>query len=695
MQNSESILEHFFKYDTLEIPVYQRNYDWKKENCRQLFDDIVNNTKQLNTRRKHFFGSIIYIIDQNTDNRSIIDGQQRIMTVALLLSAIRDLIDSGEITANDQNLSAKIDRRLVDQDDHKVFIRPVKNDRLSYDSIVLHKTDDYQSSSNIYINYSFFKEKLRSLPEDVSIDAFYESINRLQVMIIRLNNQEDDAQMVFESINSTGLNLSEGDKIRNFLLMNLDSRMQERLYDDYWTKIEANAGDLSRFFRDYLTAIDETIPNLNHIYQSFKEHSYRLMDRGIAIGDYFSILLNYSKFFNAIRNHNLDYISRKASNTMYRINYMESTVSYPFLLRILDSYDAGTISKTDVEQILDILENYLLRRAICGKPTNALNKVFQSLYRSLVKLGIDNEPADKLKFIILSKEGSSSYPSNAEVSDCLYQMDIYNNHKLCPSVLSVLEGGNKDSGNILIRIDCPDQSDRLTIEHIMPQKKTEAWKKEIGDNYDEVHREWVHRLGNLTLTAYNSEYGCKSYSEKLNMESNGLKYSPLNLNQFMKNVDSWSLDVLIKRNKMLVNDFIRLMPELKTTFQPIINIENKLEEYSLDEGIDFFAYFDIKGYSLFGIRHLCRNGVDSFVNLMKELYNYDPAKMIEAEKDKTKGTLGPWLHTDAGEDNNYKEIGPSMYIFKNIDHKTKVSLLLRAADLLGIDYASIAFIGHR
>ncbi len=374
---------------------------------------------------------------------------------------------------------------------------------------------------------------------------------------------------------------------------------------------------------------------------------------------------------------------------------MESTVSYPFLLRILDSYDAGTISKTDVEQILDILENYLLRRAICGKPTNALNKVFQSLYRSLVKLGIDNEPADKLKFIILSKEGSSSYPSNAEVSDCLYQMDIYNNHKLCPSVLSVLEGGNKDSGNILIRIDCPDQSDRLTIEHIMPQKKTEAWKKEIGDNYDEVHREWVHRLGNLTLTAYNSEYGCKSYSEKLNMESNGLKYSPLNLNQFMKNVDSWSLDVLIKRNKMLVNDFIRLMPELKTTFQPIINIENKLEEYSLDEGIDFFAYFDIKGYSLFGIRHLCRNGVDSFVNLMKELYNYDPAKMIEAEKDKTKGTLGPWLHTDAGEDNNYKEIGPSMYIFKNIDHKTKVSLLLRAADLLGIDYASIAFIGHR
>lgn len=697
MQNSESILGHFFKYDTLEIPVYQRNYDWKKDNCKQLFNDIVANARHLDSNRKHFFGSIIYMIDQNTGRFSIIDGQQRIMTTALLLSAIRDMIDTGDIHPNDEKLSAKIDRRLVDQDDRKVFLRPVKKDRDSYDSIVLHKPDDYDQSSNPFINYNYFRDELRKLPKDISIDAFYESINRLQVMVIRLNNQEDDAQAVFESINSTGLDLTEGDKIRNFLLMNLDTKTQERLYDDYWAKIENNADDVSRFFRDYLTAVDENIPNLNRIYQSFKDHSMKLLNDGMQIEDLFKILLNYSKIYNDLKKHDLDFISRKASKTMYRINYMESTVLYPFLMRILDSYNDKRISAKGVEDVLGVLENYILRRSICGRPTNALNKIFQSMYRSLVKLNIKEEPADKLKYIIRGKEGSSSYPDDMEVFERLSHMDIYNNHKLCPLVLSVLEEGNhKDAGDILVRIDCPGLSDRLTIEHIMPQKKTDAWRKEIGENYDDVHSEWLHRLGNLTLTAYNSEYGCRSFSDKMNMEPEGLKYSPLNLNQSLKNLDSWTLEAIEKRNEMLVDEFIKLMPELKTNYHPKCESEKKIEEYTLEEGQDFFAYFDIKGYSLFGVEHRCRNGVDAFISLMKELYEYNPSKLMEAEKDKTKGSLGLWLHTGLGsEDSNYRRIGPDLYIYKNIDHKTKVSLLLRAADILEIDHSDIAFIGYR
>lgn len=696
MRDSESILEHFFKYNKMRIPVYQRNYDWKRDNCKQLLDDLKNNAKKLDKNRKHFFGSIIYIVDQDTEARSIIDGQQRIITTALLLSAIRDLLKTGEITSDDPKLEAKIDRKLVDQDDGTVFIRPVKKDIPAYDAIVRCKPEDYDERSNLYINYEFFKNEIKKLSQNITIDDLYESMNRLHVMVIRLNSQEDDAQMVFESINSTGLNLSEGDKIRNFLLMNLDSKEQTHLYDDYWTKIESNVGDLSRFFRDYITAVSESIPNLNRVYQSFKEYANELRDDGLSTEEFFLSLLKYSKIYNSISQHDLDCISSKASKTMYRINYMESTVSYPFLMRILDAYECGKMTKSDVEEVLCVLENYLIRRSVCGKPTNALNKVFQTLYKSLEKLDISDKPVDKLRFIILNKEGSSSYPSDSEVKNTLAHMNIYNNHKLCPCILSILEGGNKDSGNILARIDSPDLDDRLTIEHVMPQKKTEEWRSEIGDDFDDIHQEWVHRLGNLTLTAYNSEYGCRSYSEKLNMEPGGLKFSPLNLNQFIKGKDRWTKDVIEERNNKLVEEFIRSMPALKTDFIPENAFEKGLREYALDEGVDFFASLDMKGYFLFGQQHSCRDGVTAFVEAMCELYNYDPEKIIEAEKIKKKGSLGPWLCTEVPDDDrDHKMIGPGMYVFKNISHKTKASLLMRAAEIQGIDLADIGFIGYK
>lgn len=696
MHDSESILEHFFKFNKMEIPVYQRNYDWKKDNCEQLFDDVISNARRVDKSRKHFFGSIIYIIDQDTEMRSIIDGQQRIITTALLLSAIRDLLASGEVSSADSKLGAKIDRKLVDQDDGTVFIRPVKKDRAAYDAIVKCKPDDYDIHSNLQVNYELFKDAIRRLPSDVSIDDLYDSINRLHVMIIRLNSKEDDAQMVFESINSTGLNLSEGDKIRNFLLMNLSPKEQVHLYEDYWIKIESNVGDLSRFFRDYLTALDEKIPNLNRIYQSFKRYAEDRMDEGLSEEEFFKSLLRYSKIYRSICQHELGFISSKASNTMYRINYMESTVSYPFLMRVLDAHESGILSSSEVEEILCTIENYLIRRSICGKPTNALNKVFQTLYRSLEKLDISENPVDKIRYIILNKEGSSSYPKDSDVREALTHLDIYNNHKLCPCVLSILEGGNKDSGNILSRIDSPDSDDRLTIEHIMPQKKTDEWRSEIGEGYDDIHQEWIHRLGNLTLTAYNSEYGYKSYSDKLNMEPGGLKFSPLHLNQFMKTTDHWTKDIIEKRNTELVEAFIQSMPGLTTNYVQKKDSEKGIEEYSLDEGVDFFAFFDIKGYSLFGKQHLCKSGAMAFVEAMRDLYEYNPEKMVEAEKIKKRGSLGLWLCTEISpDDKDYMEIGPGLYVFKGIDHKTKASLLLRAAEMQGISPSDIAFLGYR
>lgn len=696
MKDSESILDHFFNNKILEIPVYQRNYDWKKENCNQLFRDLKNNYVKYENRRNHFFGSVIYIIDQDTDIRSIIDGQQRITTVALLLAAMRDMINSGEVVPRDDKLCRQIDRILVHQDYGNVFIRPVKKDRAAYDAIARCKPDDYDIRSNMYVNYDFFKDKIRSSLDGMAIDDLYESIRRLHVMVIRLNSTEDDAQMVFESINSTGLSLTEGDKIRNFMLMNLSSKDQARLYEDYWIKIESNVDDLSRFYRNFLTAVNEKIPNLNHIYLSFKNYVESLEDDGHSEEDVFKLLHRYSKIYKSIVNSKLEDISSKASNMMFRINYIESTVSYPFIMRILDAYGSGIISGSDVEGILEVLENYLIRRLVCGRQTNALNKVFQTLYRSLEKLDIRKDPVEKLKYIILQKEGSSSYPTDSEVIDSLIHLDIYNNHKICPCVLSILEGGNKDSGNILARIDSPDYDDRLSIEHVMPQKKTNEWRAEIGDDYDEIHKTWVHRLGNLTLTAYNSEYGCRSYAEKRNLSPGGLKVSPLNLNQMMRATDRWTLDVIKERNEYLSRRFVEIVPNLTSGFVPIDDSERMLDEYTLDEGADFFAFVDIRGYSIFGEKHHCKNGVEAFVKAMQDLYSYNPERIIESEKIKKKGTLGLWLRTDIPKgDREHKQIGPGMYVYKNIDHKTKAALLIRAAEIQGIDLSDVAFIGYR
>ncbi len=693
MQNSESILEYFFKGINIKIPVYQRNYDWNRDNCEQLFRDIEANVRHLDTSRRHFFGSIIYMIDQDSEQRCIIDGQQRLVTTALLLAAIRDLLRSGEIVSNDSNLASRIDGMLVDQYSHHVFIEPVQRDRRAYNAIVLGKPDDYVPGSNLQTNYELFKKMLCNLSKNITVDRFYKSISRLQVMIIRLNSQDDDAQMVFESINSTGLNLTEGDKIRNFLLMNLEPKVQDRLYNDYWTKIEDNTNNISTFFRDFLTAVESRTPNLNRVYQTFKVYAgYQLDEDGVE--RLFKKLLGYSRIHKAIRNHELNKISTEASQTMNRINHMGYTVCYPFLMRILDAQEAGKITKSETESILEIVENYLFRRAVCKMPTNALNKVFQTLYVSLDKLDVSNGVADKLRYILLEKKGSSGYPRNIEVEDNLSILDIYSNKSLCACVLSLLESIHKDSGDVLPHIDSSDPCNRLTIEHVMPQNKTAEWRTEIGENYDEVHAKWLHRLGNLTLTAYNSEFGCRSFTEKKNMQPGGLATSPLNLNQCFKNINTWNENRIIERNKNMVQSFIERMPEMTTEFMPESCDDKELRELALDEDNDAFIGFKICGYSFRGVQHECHSGIEAFIGLMNELYNYNPQKMIAAEKDKATGTLGNWMRYGKTDDKSYLEIGPELYVYKGVSNQKKANLLRKAAILQGIDPTDLAFIGH-
>ncbi len=685
MHNSESILRHFFEGSKIKIPIYQRNYDWRKDNCERLFRDIEDNVKNLGTKRMHFFGSIIYMIDQNTGKFQIIDGQQRIVTTALLLAAIRDLLKSGDIVSEDPGLASKIDGMLVNSK-HQAFIEPVKKDVDAYNAIILGRTGDNVWGSNLQTNYELFKKMLRSLDGNIAVDDLYRSIEGFQVIVIMLNNQDDDPQAVFESINSTGLRLNEGDKIRNFLLMNLEPEKLDELYDEYWAKIENNVGDLSAFFKDYLTAMEGKVPVSNHVYQSFQEYVGNM--KGDTEG-MFKELLSYSEIYRAILSHDLSTVSIEASRIMHRINHMGYTVSYPFIMRILDAQRSGRISESDTESILEAVENYLIRRAICDAPTNALKAVLNTLFADLDKQDTSTDAPGKVRHILFKKEKNQRYPRDLEVIDGLSKLDIYKSKKLCSCLLSILEGRNKDSGDILTRIESKDPSDRLTIEHVMPQNETEEWRAEIGDRYDEIHDEWLHRLGNLTLTSYNSEFGCRSFAEKKNLQPGGLGNSPLNLNQCFRTIDTWDENAIMKRNEELVEEFVKAMPELTLGFIP----SGKLE-LTLDNDSEAFNKFVVEGYSFRGNPHGCRNGVEAYLGLMKELYDCDPGRMVAAANKKAAGTLGNRLRHGSTSDAGYKEFVPGLYVSTGMNQPEKVKLLRKAAKLQGVDPTELAFIGY-
>lgn len=693
MQGSESMLGHFFKQSYLEIPLYQRNYDWKLENCEQLFEDIIDVYKLSENperrHRKHFFGSIIYMIDQDTAAQVIIDGQQRITTTALLLAAIRDCVIDGLIISTDPKLPDKLDRKLKDQDNGKIFLSPVEKDRAPYNAVINREKEDYDKTSNVTVNYDYFKERLRALRK-ITIDEFIEGVEKLYVMVVRLNSNEDDAQMVFESINSTGLNLNEGDKIRNYLLMKHDVKEQKIYYEKYWRRIDDGSFDLSRFFRDYLTAISGQIPKRDKTYLEFKKHT-----RDLDSVESFEEIVRYAGHYRSIVNGDLNYISKKASVLMYHINVQNATVSYPFIMRVLDANKGSPdlLSNKDVENILAILENYLLRRSICKIPTNALNSIFQNLFNNLTKKHGSDGFADRLKYSLLTKEGSSRYPLDKEVMTNLAEMDIYYSG-VCPYVLSVVENANRDAGDTLMRV----HGGELSVEHVMPQKKSDAWRKEIGDDYDEVHERWLHRLGNLTLTAYNSEYSNRPYSEKRGLKDHGFMESGLRLNGMMKNNEHWTEAVINERNEKMAEDFIRFMPEFSTTYVPPPEEVRGASEYTLEEDEGFFIGMKIRGYVFNGKRHEASNGVKVFVSLLREIYKIDPTKFMVIERKKGRGQLGLWLLSDLKDTKNkhqYEQIGPDIWVYRESDNSGKAWFLKGIMSLYDIDLKDVALIGTK
>lgn len=663
------------------IPVYQRNYDWKKEQCKQLYDDLVSMIK--NDYKTHFFGTIVSIYNDSARNREylIIDGQQRVTTISLLLRAIYDIVDTGRLKSDNIIKEKILNQYLINQyssEECKIKLKPIKEDREAYEK--LFNRDELVEESNITANYKYFYERI--IDGEITIDELYSAVERLMIVEIELKNGEDDPQLIFESLNSTGLDLTDADKVRNFILMNQPSQRQEELYNNYWHKVEKNTDyEVTKFIRDYLTMNENKIPNKSAIYVSFKRYiENRKMDIEMCLED----MLKFSTYYKGIINNSLGI--KKADKVLSNINKLEVTVSYPFLLEVIDDFHNGLITEEDLIEVLKTVESYVMRRIICKAPTNALNKVFMNLCKEIKKIpSYKDNYVDILKYVLLNKKSSQRFPNEEEFKVKFLECDVYSwKSKNKVFLLEQLE--NYDN-NETVDIENLINDNKLSIEHIMPQTLTPSWKNALGDNFNEIHTRYLGTIGNLTLTGYNSKMSNRSFVEKRDMEK-GFKESRLRLNKYLSEIDEWNEDTIKVRAEELFSVAAKIWsyPVVEYSFE-----DENSNTFSLEDNDDF-TNTSVEKFSFLGESMKVTSWTELYENVCRSLYELDPLPLVRLTKKKLNDEYmnKRFANTEEGLRTAFK-VGEDVYLEKNLSTEAKLHTLRVIFSEYGIEYRDLSF----
>ncbi|RDY78174.1 hypothetical protein DDP45_03255 [Helicobacter pylori] len=518
------------------IPIYQRVYSWKKEQCEQLWDDIIKigGNDKMNG---HFIGSILYVLDSNTHSNNtllIIDGQQRLTTITLLFIALRNRL-------SDEAKRKKMESYLInsDKDGDKKFrlILPESDKDTLLSLIDKDRRKPSEPSSKIMENFKLF-EKWISENTD-KLETIFKGLEKLMIVWIALKKGKDDPQLIFESMNSKGIELTQTDLIRNYIIMETEIEKQEGFYNQYWRAMEENfkqsekqskREDLfNKFVRHYLTIKTRKIPNEKRVYEAFKDYQQK---EGIEIEDLLKDLQKYCGYFCQIAfKKEADKDLNKALSFLVDL---EMDVIYPLLLELYSDYSDGVLSKQDFIPIIALTESYICRRAVCGLGTNSLNKVFPFVTKKIDK----KQYLKSVEEHFGSLTGKQRFPNNFEFKDSFITKE-YNPKK------------TKKNKSFLERLEIfdtkePVNTKECTIEHIMPQTLEEEWKRDLGENFQAIHDKYLHTIGNLTLTGYNEKYSNNSFQEKRDMEK-GFKQSSLKLNQSLKDLEVFGEKEIEKR----------------------------------------------------------------------------------------------------------------------------------------------------
>lgn len=558
------------------IPVYQRFYSWDIDQCKRLWNDIVE--MQRKGKAGHFVGSIVNIAEQamptGVQKYMIIDGQQRMTTLTLLLLALRDyaIKNPSDTTINARRIDNMLLKNEYESGDERYKLLLTETDRDILISLVEEKPISESIRSRLIENYNFFANKLAD--KEIQPAEVYESIGKLQIVNITLDRAVDDAQAIFESLNSTGKELSESDLIRNYVLMGLEPSEQTYVYEHLWRPMEqlfiyeTQGTVMDAFFRHYLTMKLSRIPKQGRVYEEFK--LYHLNCEFGTIRELCQDLLEYAKYYtNIVFKRNSDTDLKKLYEDIIDLR-ME--VSYPFLLKIHHDCREGLIASDELKEILRLCISYVLRRAICEIPTNSMNKTFATL-KNYIR---PDDYLNSVKAFFVMQDTYKEFPDNDKFEGAFENRDIYN-MRARNYILSRLENFDNKAPIII---------ENYTIEHIMPQNKNLSleWQADLGAEWQDVQKKYLHTIGNLTLTAYNSEMSDRPFLEKMDM-AGGFKESALRLNKYVVLQNRWNQKHIQERAKELAKKAESIWPYPTLTVAELApyQVEEKtVQKYSLE-----------------------------------------------------------------------------------------------------------------
>ncbi len=552
MKAAQSTVNDFFALTgtIFSIPVYQRNYTWEEENCEKLLQDIISISQNKKT---HFMGSITYILHHIDDEKSlrqlqefvIIDGQQRITTIMLLLKAIETKIPNEEI-------KKEIDG-LLNLSEQKLRLKPIKSDKEAFDLVMQNRSHEIQGVSHIRNNYKFFTKELDNYISKgyrIDIEEIYGAFLRLKIVAIGLELGEDDPQVVFESINATGVQLKGLDLIRNYLMMGENSDRQKHLYDTYWVPLENWLGekDLNEFIKTYLRIYfeDKLKKEEREVYYTLKAHHRENFPNDIQ--GLMSDMREYGRIYQIFLDRDHYFLHRGDPQQLANLRLhvkdlvkIKFGVAKPFVLRCARDFEEGKLDYGNFCEILQILISYFVRRSVCGDPTPTLTRVLYSLYRQL-----ENVSADALKQYLGKSVGQAAFPNDDKIKAAFLVRNAYAANQVCKFILLEIEKLSNAE---------PPKEENLEVEHFYPKTPTQEWRDRVGD-YFTFEQDYLNNFGNLTLSGQNQRLGNKSYEAKIALME---EYSSLHLNDyFINNTHSWGIEEVKARSEYLADQFCQV-----------------------------------------------------------------------------------------------------------------------------------------
>jgi uncharacterized protein with ParB-like and HNH nuclease domain len=665
MKANELQINNFLQAPNVQfvIPVYQRNYDWTNTECRELLNDIIS--VESEKRGTHFIGSIVFIHEGTYSTSEvkeliIIDGQQRLTTINILYVALyRFAKDTNRIHDAERIFNMFLTNQYVRNESNKLKLKQTDASSVAFDAIINGRESDNLPYSNVIENFNFFRIYITN----ENFETILNGLNRLIFVEISLERDKDDPQRIFESLNSTGLDLSQSDLIRNFILMDLPHREQKQIFENIWNPIEENAKSISKkkslvseFIRDYLTLKTKKIPNKNKVYPEFKKiYSNKKEDNFLQdLENMKSLSFHYRKFINPSTENDkgirreLEYIDR-----------LEINVAYPFLLQVYEDKDIGIIDREELIKILKLIQSYVWRRFIVGLPTNALNKIFMTLYSE-----VDTEEYYfSIAKALLKKRGSAKFPRNEEVKTSLRDKDLYTTQAKNRNYLfELLENHNN-------REYVNTNSDLITIEHIFPQNPASEWSESLSrEDFSSLKEKYLNTIANLTLSGNNGALGNKDFRSKkfMNLEGmeQGYNYSRLWLNSFLKSIEEWNFEMYNQRFEIIFERFLKVWE-----FPPmeIEEINDEDEQSIFDADPPTFKKLE---YFIFDNTKIETDAVSQmYIYVVKELYQRNTQLLTTQDQVKI---------TRHQEDfRSPQEVVNGWYIETNLDSNSKVNSLKR------------------